>query len=293
MSRYISLFFLFVVIFAACAAVELILRVSGAGISLTDTKGIGQVGLFLVIIPILIVFAIRRGGGPRVFCKPYLANLPRALAGFAAMFVQAVVLMVVAYGVLGLLGYVSWSQEAWANLTPTLLGKTVVALLVVVMLAYTEEHIFRGFVLRHLRYNSTFQVTAAAVIVGSAVFSVSHLISYNDAWTFDDVGGLLFGLWLLGGLFAITYIATGSIGCSIGVHVGLLGFKVFLRRTDLLDYHPDVWWLGGTNDIRLAPISWLLMIIIAAITWATRHQLRKRFYIEPVVADWDDPRKQR
>jgi hypothetical protein len=291
LSRYVSLFFLFVVIFVACAAVEFILRATGAGVSLRDTKGIGQVSLFLVIVPILLIFALRRGGGPLVFWKPYFANMPRALAGFGAMYVKAVILMVIAYGLLALMGYVSWSEEAWANLTPALIRKTIVALLVVLVLAYTEEHIFRGFVLRHLRYNDTFRVTLWAVVVGSAIFSVSHLISYKDEWTFHQVGGLLFGLWLLGGLFAVTYIATGSIGCSIGIHAGLLGFKVFLRNTDLLNYTPDVWWLGGSNDIRLAPISWLLMIIIGAITWAARHELRRRFYIEPVVADWDNPEK--
>lgn len=284
MSRYRSLFALLLVVFAACAVVELVLRVSGSGVSLTDTRGIGQVGLFLVIVPILIIFAVRRGGGPLVFSRPYLASMPRALAGFGAMWLQAVVLMIVAYALLGLMGYVGWSDEAVANFSLTLLRKTVVALLVVIVLAYTEEMIFRGFILRHLRYDATLGVTVAAVVVGSAIFSLTHLISYKDAWTFHDVGGLLFGLWLLGGLFAITYIATGSIACSMGVHAGLLGFKVFLRRTDLLDYRPDVWWLGGSNDLRLAPISWLLMIIIAAITWSTRHSLRRHFYVEPAVA---------
>ncbi|MCB1466902.1 MAG: CPBP family intramembrane metalloprotease [Rhizobiaceae bacterium] len=284
MSRYISLFGLFLVVFVACAAVEMVLRVSGAGISLRDTKGIGQVGLFLIIIPILIVFAARRGGGPLVYLKPYFADLPRALAGFAVMWIQAVILMIVAYFLLGLMGYVSWSASAWDNFSMQLLGKTLTALLVVLVLAYTEEHIFRAFVFRHLRYNDTPVVTIAALIVGSMIFSASHLISYKDGWEFAQVASLLFGLFLLGSLFAITYIATGSLACSIGVHSGLLGFKVFLRRTDILDYQPDVWWLGGTTDVRLAPISWLLMVLIAAITWATRHELRRRFYIEPAVA---------
>ncbi|WP_274628363.1 CPBP family intramembrane glutamic endopeptidase [Arvimicrobium flavum] len=289
MSRYRSIFGLLALIFVVCAAVELVLRWSGAGVSLTDTRGVGQVGLFVIIIPFLIGFAARRGGGPLVFMKPYNANFGRALAGFAAMWVQAVLLMIIAYALLSWMGYVSWSQEAWANFSLTLLRKTITALLVVVVLAYTEEMIFRAFVMRHLRYNGTFWVGFWAVVIGSAIFSVTHLISYKDAWTLWDVGGLLFGLWLLGSLFAITYIATGSIACSMGVHAGLLGFKVFLRRTDLLVYQPDVWWLGGTEDIRMAPISWLLMILIAAITWATRHQLRKHFYIEPAIADWDKP----
>jgi hypothetical protein len=284
LSRYVSLFFLFLVIFAACAAVELVLRATGAGVSLRDTKGIGQVSLFLIIIPILIVYGVRRGGGPVVFLKPYFANLPRTLAGFGAMWLQAVILMIIAYGLLGLMGYVSWSSVAWANFSAELLGKTIVALLVVLVLAYTEEHIFRAFVFRHLRYNETPKVTIVALVIGSAIFSVSHLISYKDACAFWDLVSLLFGLFLLGGLFAVTYIASGSLACAIGVHAGLLGFKVFLRRTDLLDYQPDVWWLGGSEDIRLAPISWLLMILIAALTWATRHQLRKHFYIEPAVA---------
>lgn len=284
MSRYLSLLGLFVVLFAACAAVEFVLRLTGAGVSLRDTKGIGQVSLFLVIIPILIIFAVRRGGGPAVYLKPYLANLPRAFAGFGVMWLQAVILMIIAYGLLGAMGYLTWSSEAWANFSMQVLGKTIIALLVVLILAYTEEHIFRGFVFRHLRYDGTPRVTIAALVVGSMIFSASHLISYKDAWTFAELASLLFGLFLLGCLFVVTYIASGSLACSMGVHAGLLGFKVFLRRTDLLDYQPDVWWLGSSSDIRLAPIVWVLMILIAAITWATRHQLRRHFYIEPAIA---------
>lgn len=291
MSRYLSLLGLLLVVFAACAIVETVLRWSGAGVSLTDTKGAGQVGLFVVIIPFLIAFAVRRGGGPLVYLKPYQANFRRALAGFAAMWVQAVILMIVAYALLGWLGYVGWSQEAWANFSVALLFKTLIALLVVVILAFTEEMIFRAFVIRHLRYKATFWVSFWAVAIGSAIFSATHLISYKEAWTFADLGSLLFGLWLLGGLFAVTYIATGSIACAMGIHAGLLGFKVFLRRTDILAYQPDVWWLGASDDLRLAPLSWALMIIIGAITWASRHQLRKNFYIEPAVADWDRPEK--
>lgn len=98
------------------------------------------------------------------------------------------------------------------------------------------------------------------------------------------MASLLFGLFLLGGLFIVTYIASGSLACAIGMHAGLLGFKVFLRRTDLLDYQPDVWWLGGSEDIRLAPITWLLMVLIGIFIWVTRRQLRRHFYIEPAVA---------
>lgn len=284
MSRYVSLFLLLVVVAAACVVVELALRLLGAPISLTDTKGTGQVLLFVVILPILIVFAVRRGGGPAVFLAPYFANLSRAFAGFGAMWLKAVILMAIAYGLLGLMGYVSWSSEAWANFSLTLLQKTIVALLVVVILAYTEEHIFRAFVFRHLRYDTSPAVTWAALITAAALFSVMHLISYKDAWTFHDVAGLLFGLFLLGGLFIVTYISTGSLACSIGMHSGLLGFKVFLRRTDLLDYSPDAWWLGNSNDIRLAPATWVLMIIIGLITWSLRHRLRAKFSIEPVTA---------
>lgn len=284
LSRYVSLFVLLVIVFAACAVGELLLIASGAGVSLMDTKGIGQVSLFLIILPILVIFAIRRGGGPVAFVKPYLANIPRTLAGFGAMWLQAVILMIIAYALLGLMGFVGWSSEAWANLSGEIVRKTGVALLVVLVLAYTEEHIFRAFVFRHLRYNETPAVTIAALVVAAALFSVSHLISYKDAWTFAEVASLLFGLFLLGALFIVTYVASGSLACAIGMHAGLLGFKVVLRRTDLLDYQPDVWWLGGSEDIRLAPITWLLMILIGIFIWATRHHLRRHFYIEPAVA---------
>ena len=289
MSRYLSILVLIALIFIACMIVETAFRWSGSGLSLTDTKGAGQVALFLVIIPFLLGFALKRGGGPATFLKPYAANLKRALAGFATMWLFAVAVMIATYAALGALGYVGWSSEAWAAFSGRLLYKTVVALLVVVVLAVTEEMIFRGFLLRHLRFNDKASTTILALVVGSLIFSVSHLISHDGAWTAADLSSRILGLFLLGGLFAVTYVATGSIACSIGMHSGLLGFKVFLRRTDLLTYHPDAWWLGTSSDLRLAPGTWFLMILVAAIVWSIRHWLRRRFYIEPVVADWDRP----
>jgi membrane protease YdiL (CAAX protease family) len=185
------------------------------------------------------------------------------------------------YLALAALGYVEWSQENWENLRVGIAEKIAIAWLIVLLLVLVEEAIFRGFVLRYLRYDDSPWVTVSAVVVSSAIFSASHIIALAHAWSFmDDRVALLTGLFIIGLLLGTTYVVTGSLACSIGVHCGLLGFKVVLIRTHVVSLVPD--WLVA-DDIRCAPLAWLafLLATLALIVW--RRRLHAAFSIETVV----------
>jgi hypothetical protein len=97
---------------------------------------------------------------------------------------------------------------------------------------------------------------------------------------------LLFGLFLFGFLMGTVYLATGSLSCSIGLHAGLLGFKVFLRRTELLIQHES--WLTGGADLRTGPAMWILLLLAALIVFLCRNWLWPRLWIENVVSTRQD-----
>jgi len=287
MARYRNLFLLLVGFTLAILAVEAVLRMTGAPFSVTDRKGPGQIIVFAIAISAMIWFSVAIGGiNPLSWCAGYLRDWPRMLRGFLTTFLLATATMIVIYAVLLMLGKVQWSHEAWENLTPKVWRRTVVALLVVVVLATTEETIFRGFIMRYLRWKATPAVTLSALLAASVIFSLSHLIALLGSVDQPDYLPLLFGLFLLGFLLGTVYLVTGSLSCSIGMHAGLLGFKVFLRRTDLLVQQDN--WLTGGADLRTGPAMWVLLLLAALAFFAFREWLWPSLWIEKVVSTRED-----
>jgi len=271
------------------AAVEWAFDATGSGLSVTDTRGAGQVTLFLVIFAMVAAFSrFVAGDRPLRFFELYRRHWRRALAGFLAMYAFAAVLVVVGYVLFALAGRVEWNYDALARLGPKIAERTVVALLVAVILAISEEILFRVFLMRYLRWNTTPLVTVGAVVFSSFVFAAAHNLTNPLEWFAPDQARLFLGLFLLGALLCVTYLSTGSFFCGVGVHAGLLGSKVFLRKTEILVVSPDVWWLGHSQDLRMAPAVWLLFMGMALAIFLCRKRLYDRFAIEkPVVSGGD------
>ncbi len=272
---------------ALALAAEGLLHVTGSKYSLTDSRGPGQVALFAILLPALLLFTHY---ATRVdiwqFVARYISKWRRALKGMLTMACVSVVACVVAYLLLAALGSVRLSPGAWQDIGGAMAERIAVGLLVVLVLAIVEEVIFRSFLLRYLRYNDTTWVTASAVIVSSAIFAVSHLIALADVWDLISKGPLLIGLFTIGVLLGTTYVATGSLACAIGVHWGLLAFKVVLIRTHFVQTVPG--WTGGEyGDVRLAPTTWLafLLAALAVIVW--RRRLHDAYWIETAVSPDD------
>ena len=268
-------------------AVESVFRFVGVRYSLTDSRGPGKIAVFVLVLPAVLLFTryVARVSALR-FIARYATEWRRTLAGFFLMTGATVLVSVAGYVLLAMLGNVEWSPAAWADLRGNLVASVARALLVALMLVMAEEIVFRSFLLRYLRYDDTFPVTVSAVIVSSAIFSVSHLIALVGVW--DELGKiqLLVGLFVIGMLLGTVYVATGSVACAMGVHFGLLGFKVALLKTHLLKLVPG-WLTGERGDIRMVPLAWLTFLAMALAIVYWRRWLQQRLRVETVVCPDD------
>jgi membrane protease YdiL (CAAX protease family) len=278
--RYRNVAFFSAAIFAALALAEWLFDLTGSGLSIFDKKGAGQVTLLAVPLVMLAPFVALVGGKPwRVF-SIYGRNARRALAGFGMFWLVTTLIVVAGYLGFAAIGAVQWSATGIAALSFAVAMKTVIALLVVVILATTEETIFRMFLMRYLAWNAGRAALISAVIVASLIFAALHNLTDPLAWFTPELFPLFVGLFILGILLCVTYLATGSITCAIGVHAGFLGSKVFLRQTKLVDVDPNMLMLQDTFDLRMSPFVWALFAAFAVVIWLLRHRLRPRFAIE-------------
>lgn len=287
LTRYRNLLLLLAGIAAACAIAELAFRLSGTGYSLTQRAGPGQKVFFAIgFIAILWFSPVVAKVSPIAFLRGYLRDWRRMAGGFTAMFLLAFGSMILLHVVLGLFGVISWNTLAWAALTPKIWERTAVALLIVIVLATAEELIFRGFILRYLQARAVTGVTLAAVLVSAAIFSALHAPRFFLTEPREIFIPLLTGLFLLGVLLGTVYVTTGSLACCIGIHAGLLGFKVFQRRTQLVAYDQN--WLLGVRtdgmDLLAGPGIWLLLGAAVLLFVAFRFWLWPRLWVETAVA---------
>lgn len=286
MTRYRNTFFLLLGIALAAGVAELAFGVLLPQYSITQRSGPGQIALYGIGLVAIFWFTVSVAHiNPAAFAIAYMRDWRRLIAGFTVMFVVAMLAMLIMHLIMGQVGTARFSPEAWQAMTPKVWERTVVALLVVVVLAATEEAIFRGFLLRYLRWNNSLAVTVAAVLVSSAIFSLLHVIALQSAIRQPDYVPLLFGLFLFGLLLGTVYVTTGSLACAIGMHAGLLGFKVIQRKTELIVYSQD-WLFGIRNngyDLRSGPAIWFALVLAAFIIVLGRHWLSQRFWIETAV----------
>jgi len=142
------------------------------------------------------------------------------------------------------------------------------------VLATSEELIFRTVVLNHLRPVRKPSGTVVAIVASSMVFSLAHAVESPIAWLSLERVPLMIGLILLGVLLSAVYVSTASISCAIGVHAALLGSKVVLRKTHLVEFTPTGWWFGEAGDLRTAPVVWLVFSGLAAFFLLFSNRIR-------------------
>ena len=182
----------------AALVIEAVLRLSRSSYSLGDSRGPGEWAFIAIALAAVLLFSryVARVDSLQ-FIARYAMQWRRTLKGFLLTFGVTMLFAAAGYLVLAALGYVQWSQAAWENLRSDIVEKSAIALLIVLVLASVEETIFRAFLLRYLRHNDTFWVTVGAVVVSSAIFSVSHLIALIDVWHLIGKASLLTGLFLI------------------------------------------------------------------------------------------------
>lgn len=280
--RYVKLFAFLASLSLGLIVLEGLLHLLGAPISLRDTRGVGQVGLLVItILAIMLFVATVAGVNPMMFAWHYVRHWRRALSGFATILVFVLLLEVILTAVFVQFGRATWSPEHWQTLGPRILLIALTKMAVALVLAITEEIIFRATFMRYLRSALTSANTITAILVSAALFSISHLIALDGLRS--NTEGLLFGLFLLGILLATTYVISGSIVCAIGFHFGLLGFKVFLRETGIVSFD---------GDVRASPEFYAIMITLIALVLLSRRLLWSHFAIEPAALLNEEVRNQ-
>ncbi len=281
--RYRNIFLLILGLCAALALLETGLRALGSPWLLTQRGGPGQVTLYLLGLGAIFWFCFRVVRiNPFAYALAYLSDWRRALAGFLLTWAIGTAGIVALHAVMLATGSAHISTATISGFGPQEVLKTITALLVVLVLVLTEEAIFRAFLLRYLRWSPAPGVTIAAVLVSAVIFSLSHTIILGNRLASDDLFELLIGLFMLGVLFGTVYVTTGSLFCAMGIHAALLGFKVFLRKTEMIVYSGSQ--LTGGHDLRTGPLVWLIMgaFVLLFVLW--RNWLWPRFWIEPACS---------
>ena len=161
-----------------------------------------------------------------------------------------------------------WSAlGAWrVKITPNLpkLWVTVVGFLpIAVLVGVLEELVFRGFILQHLLGGSR----VFAVIASSALYAVVHL----KAATLNLAVWLeLGGLFLLGGLLALSYLLTRQLYLAVGLHA-MLAYGARVNKLLIEFTNPSIAWLVGTSRLVNGVASWVILLGISGImAWGVR-----------------------
>jgi membrane protease YdiL (CAAX protease family) len=279
--RYINIGLFGLVLLVALRLLEASLVATKAGISIFDSNGAGQVLLLATTLALIVLFSkFIAKSAPFGVMAPYFTNWKRSLAGLGQFYLATIMIVILAYVCFALQGGVFLSSQAVSAFSFDVAEDAIVALLVVFVLALTEELMFRNFLMRYLMWDDGRLAAITAVISASLIFAFLHNLTEPLAWFSAEKFPLFVGLFILGSLLCVTYISTGSILCAVGLHAGFLGSKVFLRKTQLLTVDPQVLMVSSGPDLRTSPLVWALWIVMGIAIYFMRGRLRQRFAIE-------------
>ena len=172
----------------------------------------------------------------------------------------------------------SWTPAQNFGLTPLL--QLLIAWLIAIVLAITEELIFRGFVFRYLRVSNKAASVARAIIFSALVFALSHRFRDLSAWLRLENLALLAALTVLGSVLALAYNYSRSLSCSIGIHAALVWAAIFYRKMPFYHLPHPAWWAGTPADPRTAPQTIMLFVLLLVLFWQMRHWLERKFALE-------------
>ncbi|MBI4004025.1 MAG: CPBP family intramembrane metalloprotease [Candidatus Omnitrophica bacterium] len=144
------------------------------------------------------------------------------------------------------------------------LWRTVVGFLpAAVLVGVLEEMVFRGFILQHLLACSK----ALAVIASSALYAVVHLkASALSLAVWLELGGL----FLFGGVLALSFLLTHQLYLAVGLHAVLAyGARVNKLLIEFTD--PSLSWLVGTSRLVNGAASWMVLLMMGGmVVWWVR-----------------------
>lgn len=171
-------------------------------------------------------------------------------------------------GTLGLMGALGLASGACRiDVTPERLKlwRTVIGFLpAAALVGVLEELVFRGVILQHLFVFSK----PVAVAASSALYAVVHLKTATlTLATWLELGGL----FLLGSVLALSYLATHQLYLAIGLH-GALAYGARVNKLIIGIPETSLSWLVGTSRLVNGLAGWLALLGIGGMIlwWARR-----------------------
>lgn len=152
------------------------------------------------------------------------------------------------------LGWLTWQLSNSLQMT-SLLASLLTTLVLALWISFTEELVFRGWLLTTLEQDYSVWIAAS---IASFIFAVLHLIW--EGWS-----GLpqLPGLWLMGMILTLARsLDNGSLGLAIGLHAGwvwTIAYTDTIQFTQPSEASPA--WLTGLGGKPLAGVMGILFLL--------------------------------
>ena len=205
---------------------------------------------------LLIGFPLAIGLDPRSYFSPMFPapDWP----GLARGYLLCVSVMALCYAVEIFFGWVRWQRQFCPQ---TCRNKMLRRLLLSCPLALMEEAVFRGLLLEQLARAMPFGIggDAAAIVISSMLFSLSHFVRPDDQRPFWQPAA---GLFLVGAVCGTTYVVGGhTLWIPVTIHAaGILvaeTARIFTKKKGpklLVGYqaYPHCGLLGATILVGLA-----------------------------------------
>ncbi|MBD3881311.1 CPBP family intramembrane metalloprotease [Phormidium tenue FACHB-886] len=177
-----------------------------------------------------------------------------------------------ALGALGLLSMFAAEAQVgwlvWQPSTPAGWGSTVktltLTLLLGVWVSFTEELIFRGFLLNQFQQGEpawTLSAWLAGAIV-SVIFAVLHLV-----WEGRENLPQMPGLWLMGLVLVVArWVDHNQLGLAWGLHAGWIWAIASLETTQVIRYTDRASpWLIGWGGKPIAGLVGILALLLTGV----------------------------
>lgn len=184
--------------------------------------------------------------------------------------IAGLIIMVLAYGILIYSGQISFTKFNFN------MEEIIISILVFTIVAFVEESLFRGYILKNLMLSVNKYI---AIILSSVLFSLLHYFNPNVS-SFS-----LFELFLAGVVFGLAYLYTRNLWFPIALHLSwnlfqsYVGFNVsgqdFYSIIEF-KYNQENFWNGGAFGFEgsyLAIIADLLLAILIVKYYNARKQL--------------------
>jgi len=229
--------------------------------SLLSSRGLGKVVFITLVIVTILGFIFTQS---KSFIKNFLqTNLyffkdKKFIKLFFKYFLIFFVLHAFLLFIFYFSGYAIFNNN-WGQFNFNLIFKILFGFIVVFMLAWTEELIFRGTLFPYFEQHFS---TFTSLILTSVIFMFVHDLK-NPLNLITTNWQLGLGLFLLGMLLNLIFIKTRKLYTNMGAHAGLVFVKVILRRAPLLiflDQQNLPFWVN--KDLRMSALIHILFLIL-------------------------------